>query len=591
MIIDRQKHIQFLKDEYRAESEVFKKKFLTQALCLLKETEEIYVGKFLAFREGEMVMKFPNTRNLPRKGEHLFCMLLPNDLQNYNNWGTKTYKELYDERHKATDAVCIWHSPTDDTRFSLVGFRKIDLAFADIIEDLHENILVFAPQKPPLDYISNLTKIVEDSYNPEVSAVLDADYQKHDWQPALIKQDSVTEFVHTQLFLSNTMILQGPPGTGKTYMIAELCSKLCLEGKSVLVTALTNRALMEIAEKPFLKDMLNQGKVHKTNMTVDERRAISNLQPLKQLAPMPSCLVLSTYYITSGYAAELSSNQPFDVVIMDEASQALLAMFGASKKLGMQNLWVGDVKQLSPIVTLNEDRVAASNYRTMIDGLNLLTVSSTNPVYQLTDTYRFGKRAAQYTNAFYNGTLVSKLKSNSPEIPNVLCKVLSREGGPSLVLTDMAPSDYTPDFAAKLVTYIVGSLIKDTPEKEIAVLTCMIKTTKYLQRAINQSVGSKKNILIETIARVQGLTTDTTILVIPSISYIHSLNPMLFNVATSRAREHTIIIADKDILKYSSMDTNVRDFLTCLSDDLMVYIPSKIQTESNAITEDTSFLL
>jgi hypothetical protein len=32
-------------------------------------------------------------------------------------------------------------------------------------------------------------------------------------------------------------------------MIAELCAKLCAEGKSVLVTALTNRALMEIAEK------------------------------------------------------------------------------------------------------------------------------------------------------------------------------------------------------------------------------------------------------------------------------------------------------------------------------------------------------
>ncbi len=176
--------------------------------------------------------------------------------------------------------------------------------------------------------------------------------------------------------------------------------------------------------------------------------------------------------------------------------------------------------------------------------------------------------------------------SNSVEIPNVLCKVLSREGGPSLVLTDMAQSDYTPDFAAKLVTFIVGSLIKETPEKEIAVLTCMIKTTKYLQRTINQSVGSKKNILIETIARVQGLTTDTTILVIPSVSYIHSLNPKLFNVATSRAKEHTIIIADKDVLKYSSMDPNVRVFLTRLSNDMVVYIPSNMPKELNAIAAD-----
>lgn len=128
------------------------------------------------------------------------------------------------------------------------------------------------------------------------------------------------------------MILQGPPGTGKTYMIADLCARLCNEVKSVLVTSLTNRALMEIVEKKFLKGMLEQGKVFKTNMTVDEQKNVKDLQPLKQITPIQSSLILSTYYITSGYAADLTEENSFDVVIMDEASQALLAMFAASKK-------------------------------------------------------------------------------------------------------------------------------------------------------------------------------------------------------------------------------------------------------------------
>lgn len=585
MVIDRQKHIQFLKDEYRAEAEDFKKKFQTKALSLLKEEEEMYVGKFITFRDGEMIMKFPNTRNLPRKGEYLYCMLLPNELQNYRNWGEMTYQDLYGERHKGTETVCIWHFPADDPRFSLVGFRKVDLDFANTMQNLQGNILVFAPQQPPLDYIANLRRIVEDQYSQSVASILDIDFELHEWSPTLIKHDDVTSFVKAQLSLSDKMILQGPPGTGKTYMIADLCARLCNEGKSVLVTALTNRALMEIAEKHFLNEMLSNGKVFKTNMTVDEQKEVKDLQSLKQIAPMHGCLVLSTYYITSGYAAELTGEQPFDIVIMDEASQAMLAMFAASRKMGKVCLWVGDVKQLAPIVSLNEDRIASNGYSPMINGLDLLTASSNNPIYQLTNTYRFGNRAASYTGLFYNNSLTSKSERQRFDIPFAISKILNPSGGPSLILTDMLPSDYAPDFAIKMVAYLVGNILKEDKNKEIAVLTCLIRTTKALQRTITQYIGAKKNILVETIARVQGLTTDTVILVIPYVSYMRSLNPKLFNVVTSRAREHTIIIADKNILNYSSMDLKVRKYLSKLHNEQMVYIPNKKESRALFITD------
>lgn len=81
--------------------------------------------------------------------------------------------------------------------------------------------------------------------------------------------------------LTDTMILQGPPGTGKTFMIAELCAKLCAEGHSVLITALTNRALMEIAEKPSVESLLNEHKIYKTNITIDEMREIGKLETIK----------------------------------------------------------------------------------------------------------------------------------------------------------------------------------------------------------------------------------------------------------------------------------------------------------------------
>lgn len=572
MNIDRTKHWQFLEDELKAETEEYKKTYLTTAISLLKTSQEMYVAQFISFKDGEMIMKFPISRALPRKGDFLVCMVLPPELQDYRNWGDKTYRDLYNARYNSTECVCIWHSPANDPRYSLVGFSKVSVDFANYIKETPNIVLTFAPQRPPIDYVMNLQKVVEDKYSIGVASVLDANYQTKDWEPILIKQDNVSGFVYSQMTLTDTMILEGPPGTGKTYMIAELCARLCAEGHSVLVTALTNRALMEIAEKPAVKPLLHNHKIFKTNITIDELREIKDLGTIKSIAPMPGCLVMSTYFITSGYAADLTVEQPFDFVIMDEASQAILPMFAASRKIGKKNLWVGDIHQLPPIVILNQDRIKFCNYKPLVEGLKLLADNSSSPIYQLTTTYRFGQRSANYTGVFYNDSLVSNESKRFNDLPS-MCKILSNKGGPTLILTDMPSGDSTPQFATYMASYIVASILNDSPNKDIAVLSCMKKTTRALQMAITQKVGSKKNLIVDTVARVQGLTTDITIFFVPDYSYIRTLEPHLFNVATSRAKEHTIIIVDKYVLDCYTLDKNVRKYLEMLKQEKSIYIP------------------
>lgn len=576
MQISRKKHWKFLEDELKAETEAFNKKFSAKALFLLEESEEMYVGQFIKFNEGEMIMRFPNSRNLPRKGEYLYSMILPKELRDYHNWGTKTYSDLFKERYKGTDCVCVWTSNSDDSRFSLVGFRKVELEFQSFIEDNKGTgiILAFAPQRPPIDYIANLQKVIEDETSQKVSLILDDSYQENDWTPELIKQDNVSSFVRTQLGFIDKMIIQGPPGTGKTSMIAELCNELCQEGHSILITALTNRALMEIAEKSSLQELLKQGRVGKTNMSIDEHKENKELVPLKQILPSPGHIVLSSYFITSGFAAELSCDSPFDYLIMDEASQALLAMFAAANKLGKKNLWVGDVHQLSPIVELNEDKINRLGYNRLINGLQLLTENSTSPIYQLMTVYRFGQRSADYTGLFYNGTLVAKESPFYSDLPS-MDLLLSKKGGPALLLTDMPIGDSSPSFAIMLATYVVGKLLNDNKKKEIAVLTCLKNTTRSLQKAIIQNVGSHTNVLVDTVARIQGLTTDVTLFFVPNTSYIRTLDPHLFNVATSRAKEHTIIIADKNLLEYPTIKPAVRTYLEKLKSERYIYIPAR----------------
>ncbi len=579
MQFDRQTHWQFLNDELRAETEEFKKKFEAKATSLLNESEEMFVGQFMSFKNGEMIVRFPNTRAIPRKGDFLYCMLLPEELRNFHNWGNRTYEDLYKCRYKATECSVIWQAPCEDPRLTLVGFHRVDMEFQSMIETAPGIFLIFAPQMPPTAYITNLQKIVIDSNNTGISKVLDVDYQPNDWKSVLIKDADTSGFVMRQLELSGRMILQGPPGTGKTTLIADICAKLIAQRKSVLVTALTNRALMEIAEKQSLAPALQSGCVLKTNMTTDECQELRQLESLKQISTIPGALVLSTFFISSGYASSIIEDAPFDYVIMDEASQAVTAMFAASARIGKKCLWVGDTQQLPPIVMLNDDIIQCKNYRPLVNGLYLMVNSSSLPIYQLTRTYRFGKRASDFTGKFYGGTLCAEKDKMAYIIPS-LRNILHPLGGPSLVLTDMPLGDTSPEFAIQIATYIVGKILQDNKHKKVAVLTCLIKTTKALQKSIARNIENGTNLIVDTIARVQGLTTDIVIYFIPHYSYLRTIEPHLFNVATSRAREHTIIIADKNILLEQSMDRNVRDYLQTLYAEKVIYIPA------NSVTND-----
>lgn len=573
----REKIRKFLNMELTAVTEEFDKKFSATALHLLNESEELFIGQFLKFGNGEMIVKFRASRAFPRKGEYVQAMYLPSKLQDYRQWGGLTYEHLFKNRLKGSEAVCIWQTKSNDDGFVLLGFRGIEIDFAEYISKAPGALIIIGPNRPPIDYLANLYRLTQDEYSKRVSDILDFHYNQVANIPIPIRDEKPVQFIYQQIQSSNITLLQGPPGTGKTHLIAELCAKLCKEGKSVLVTALTNRALIEIATKPAINELLKNGKVLKSNLTVDEQSEVPQLSSLKQLMPSKGSLVMATYYIVSGFATDLAGDGAFDVVIMDEASQALTPMFAAANKIGNINLWVGDTAQLGPVIALNEDRVALNGFYDFVNGLMTMSNKRHFPSYQLIRTFRLPQRNAEYTGLFYRGALVSAKNDKVLELIS-LSRILNNNGGPTLVLTDMNVSDATPQFAMDMATFIVYSILNENPSTEVSVLTCLRKTTRALQKAVALRMGLGNKVLIETIARVQGLTTDITIFFIPNTSLIRSLEPRLFNVATSRAKSHTIIIADKNILSFAHMNQYVRSFLEKLSLESCVYIPANNST-------------
>jgi DNA replication protein DnaC len=65
---------------------------------------------------------------------------------------------------------------------------------------------------------------------------------------------------------SDIAIIQGPPGTGKTTILARICNYLLENNYSVLVSALTNRALIELVSKDGLSSYLKDEKISKTGI-------------------------------------------------------------------------------------------------------------------------------------------------------------------------------------------------------------------------------------------------------------------------------------------------------------------------------------
>lgn len=278
MKYSRQQQEKFLDEELSAISEKFIRTIKKSATALMEEGE-VFVSQFMKIDDrGCAILKMRNSRGLPRKGDYFCCVLLIGEMSKFKNWGNISWADLRNKYQKEfSEVVCIWHAKSDSDDFSLVGLKGVSLEMSQSIEP--GSILVMGPQEPPTAYYQNLIHLVrKEDTSSEYGKMLDYEDNKHVWSPIKLSgEKSNAAFFLGQWELSNEMIIQGPPGTGKTYKMAELIAKLLEANKSIIVTALTNRALMELASKDALAPFLENKLIHKTKLTTDESKETPGL--------------------------------------------------------------------------------------------------------------------------------------------------------------------------------------------------------------------------------------------------------------------------------------------------------------------------
>lgn len=578
MRYNRKQYQDFLSTEIETQVRGYEQIVNTKAM-FLKDRGDVFVGMFIKINEqGFAIFKVRESDKMPRKNSFWTAVYYIDPMSRFRQWGDLSWLELRQKYQRDfSDAYCCWLSKSEDEGFCLVGFKNITVEFANLLTP--NTIVAFGPNDPPLQYLKNLLTYTESA---SADHILDAELNTYTWKPTPIEaNENSNKLLLEQLDDSCHLIIQGPPGTGKTYRMANLAKHLLDENKSVLVTALTNQALMELAAKEALEDYIKRGCVSKTSLTIDEARQL-NLQKVNEnkCNPIKGELTLASFYVSSGWASDESA---FDYVIMDEASQALYPMIAVSFKLGKKVVWVGDQKQLSPIVLTNEDIINGNNWKDIVNGFNTLCNSTDYKSFLLKDTFRLTKRGAECTGVFYDNLLhsVSEYQTTPTNI-----SWINHQGGPMMEYVALPLGEKAPEIAIHVILSKVKDILATSSKASIAVLCKFKDSIRALQKAFVLGLSVKElpdNIKIETVDRVQGLTIDYCFFLIPNVSTRYSLQSELFNVATSRARYNTIIVADKLLLK-ENMSEDVRKYLLKASNNSFVSFAKTISAGSITLT-------
>lgn len=568
-MVTKEDQVKFYAEELK-ELEFSVKKTWNATGVSLFQNGDVYVGQYRGLDEkrGNVFVDIPTGKgkHAPRLDQKLNCFRPKPDFELPKSWGNLTYSDLIKGRN-CTETKIVDYIPSKREGWITMLIREMDSEFIERLQ--YNQILAFGPTIPPFEYLQNLMEFSE-SFNTEGNElwekILSFKYElKSDVNPKLITEEiDIADQIITEVEKSIIYVFQGPPGTGKTHQVADLVSRLVLSNKSVLITALTNKAAVEVCEKPFFDKLFDEQRVSKLPISIEERKKFPKLLNAKDLLPSKGHLTLTTFYQFSRIWEE--QTQSYDYVIVEEASQAYLTTIAAACKVGKKVIVVGDPKQIVPIVT-NKNYKVFPNIDALIYGMNTLSQTEGFSFNRKTETRRLTERSTIYTNCFYNNTIQSKSLFDNIDTDinsfDKLTEITHSKGGPTLVQF----SNKEGDVLNQMIRFLVKVLNELTVLKgnEIAVLTPYIETLIHLQQNLKSKTNSR-NYLIESVDRVQGLDVDYCFYVIPKSSSF-SFNLNRFNVATSRAKKSTFILVEQDFDRFVNLPNEVGNYFSKLKNE------------------------
>jgi hypothetical protein len=548
---------------------------------LLLRQEEIVVGyvDHVIEKLGHVVIKFPKDK-APRLKVQKSVMAIKNIAKvelgcNVMGWNCSFLDFCKESRYhsKPSDLVPLYYLKKSDTAYDYVGCTGISIELFDLFKETSLagkslSVIVFNPF-PPVDYFNNLANFLE-VYHDMPEQLISSGLDFEDWHPEELeynpqKATAIPDRIVKTLNEENCCILQGPPGTGKSYTIAYIVSQYLKEGKTVCVTTMANKGLIELVKQEPLLPFLEAGRISKSNLSADEKRTVQGLKPIKKgfVVPKGELFCSTNYVLSQVYNSDnlVDDSLPsYDLIIIEEASQAFLASIIAFKKLGEKCLIVGDPMQLPPIISNpNKALYKAWNIRTQIEGLKTYALGTKVKSFRITTTFRLTEASAKLTGIFYDNRFrsVQQVKVIFDRCHSCL---FPQGGGVLYHNTEDYTNGIISGSALRIIAHVVELMSKNYPNRSLSVISPFNETVKQLQKNFLND-KNLDDITIETIDRIQGMTVDYAILYIPGRNPGFALDERRFNVATSRSRSTTLIITDIPPTEMHSISPKVATFI------------------------------
>lgn len=458
-----------------------------------------------------------------------------------------------------SDITPMYYTSGNDAKYDYVACAGLatkvyDTFVSAISQGKSLPVLVYDPF-PPTAYYSNLSHYVDLNEN-EKDLLLEPKISYDEWQPEELmfdenNPDGIWRTIAKTLEEQSTCIVQGPPGTGKSFTIASIIAEYLRNGKSVCVTTMANKGLVELIQQDPLADFLNNGKICKTNLSIDERKIFGGKvhNADKGLHIPPGELLCATNYVLSGVYSDtrpLDMGMPhYDLLIIEEASQAFLTTIVAFKALGDKCLIVGDPMQLPPIVRLENPLYNSWNVNAQVEGLTTYALGSNVKSYRIVTTFRLTERSAYLTKLFYGNRFLS-VKKEYHDFSEAKSVYMPNEGGVLCCCTGDVRNAVYSEKADEIIRKVLQLIEKYYAYLKVAIVTPYRHTVQELQKRFGTS-DTELELTIETVDRIQGMTVDYAIFYIPGRNPGFALESRRFNVATSRSKSTTLIITDFDV--------------------------------------------
>ena len=356
-------------------------------------------------------------------------------------------------------------------------------------------------------------------------------------------------------------LVQGPPGTGKTRMLAEVLRVLTTAGCRIVLSAFTHRAVDTVLlALRRLDTSVPLFKVGNAGSAADELRAARvRLGPAHRLElPGRGGAVVAG---TAFGLERMPTRVGFHYAVFDEAGQLPIPHAIAGMLLARRWIFVGDHRQLPPVVTgHHEDRIAT---RSVFEHLNERFGSA-----MLEHSYRMNDGVCDVVGrTFYAGRLRSADGAAARRMPfepgGTFDSVLDPERSVVVARIDHLQPGNRSSEEAELCADLVAETVKrhGVAPKDICVIAPFRAQVRLVRNAIEKRGVVVDDLIVDTVERVQGQEREVVFVSLacgdPATLDRRStffFSPNRLNVALSRARTKAVLIGSSGVVRALPMD-------------------------------------